>query len=42
MREHYQIMIFCDFKVRLHQGKCLQGVQLAYGNEALSYATVFR
>ncbi|GFT04954.1 histone-lysine N-methyltransferase SETMAR [Trichonephila clavipes] len=35
-------MIFYDFKAGLYQEECVQRLQLAFGDESLCRATVFR
>ncbi|GFU08004.1 uncharacterized protein TNCV_1527501 [Trichonephila clavipes] len=35
-------MIFYDFKARLNQEECIQGLQLAFDEESPCHATVFR
>ena len=40
--EHYCAMIFYDFKAGLNQEEYLHQLQLEFGNECPSHATVFR
>ena len=41
-RQHYFIMILCDFKLGLGQEECLQRLQLAYEDETPYLSTVLR
>ena len=42
MQKYYCTLIFCDFKAELNQDECTQPLQLAFGSECPSCATVFR
>ncbi|GFV43582.1 histone-lysine N-methyltransferase SETMAR [Trichonephila clavipes] len=42
MREPYSTMILYDFKARLNQDKCVQWLQLSFGDESAYRATGLR